>query len=200
MATARQEATVRVVLDTTKARAELRGLTKQAQQTGGRVGAGIRRAVGKGLGAAGMGAFFAGGMGAAKSVIGGSLISGAGDIISETFGAFGQKLNDLFLGDMDDNSRARKYARDHIYQTYRGVTASTGITAGMISHFHAVKDVQKPIEVGGSIIRGYTAFYKDKDATGLVEKITAAITQGLADAVDNIIRFLKSPYKFVTGG
>ena len=53
---ARDEAKVRVRLDTRRAQSELRGLLTESRRTAGRIGSKLRGTVGRGLGVVGLGA------------------------------------------------------------------------------------------------------------------------------------------------
>ena len=84
---ASDEAKVKVRLDTRQAKGELRGLTREGGKTAGRVGAGIRSAMGRGLGAMGLGV----GIGAAMATLKGPTQSGIVASIDQTLGPLANK-------------------------------------------------------------------------------------------------------------
>ena len=108
------EATVKLRLDTRQAKGDLRQLTKEADKTSGRIGGGIRRAVGKGMGAVGLG----GGIGAGLAAVRGATSSGLGDVVGESFVQLGAQLNEFFLGDMDDKARSIRQARESLKEAF----------------------------------------------------------------------------------
>ena len=92
---ARDEAKVRVRLDTRQAKGELRGLTQDGAKAAGRVGAGIRSAVGRGMGVVGLGAGIGAGLAAVKAPTQGAISS----IFTSTFGALGARAERGLTGE-----------------------------------------------------------------------------------------------------
>ncbi len=92
---ARDEAKVRVRLDTRQAKGELRGLTQDGAKAAGRVGAGIRSAVGRGLGVIGLGA----GIGAGLAAVRGPTQGAVSAIFKSTFGGLGARASRALTGE-----------------------------------------------------------------------------------------------------
>jgi hypothetical protein len=91
---ARDEAKVKVRLDTKQAKGELRGLTQEGAKAAGRVGAGIRSTLSRGIGAVGLGV----GIGAGMAALRGATQSGLTSIITQTLGGLGQRFAQGTLG------------------------------------------------------------------------------------------------------
>jgi len=177
-----QEATVRLRLNTRQAKAELRDLNKEARKSSGRITSGIRRAVGSGMGAVGLG----GGIGLGLAAARGATQSGFGDVIGESFGAIGAQLNDFFLGDMDDKSRAIRKAREETIAAFGfQAGAKEGIPDGAKQFFDNRVSEFTQEEIGRSI------FEKNEDFRGpaiddILSRITTSLGELLSQAVNDL--------------
>ena len=183
---AREEAKVRVRLDTRQAKSDLRGLTRNAAATAGRVGAGIRGAVGRGLGAVGLG----GGIGVGLAAVRASTSSGLGDVVGEIFGGIGAQLNEFFLGDMDDGARADKAARDETIQAFGLLTqGGTRMPPGAVNYWTQRQSMLLEAEKGRSMFEQDERF-RSSNAGDLIDRIMEGISELLVKAVDALVEKL----------
>ena len=177
---AKTEAKVRVKLDTSAAKASLRGLTKTAAATAGRVGAGIRGAVGRGLGAVGLGA----GLGTGLAAVRGATSSGLGDVVGEAFGGIGAELAQTLLGDLDEKARADKAARNETIQAFGAIAGQTGkVPPGAQNFFNQVRSLRLQEERGKEIFERDDRF-RSTGASDIIDRIMSGIGQLLSDAVN----------------
>lgn len=133
---ARDEAKVKVRLDTRQAKGELRGLTQEGAKTAGRVGAGIRSTLSRGIGAVGLGV----GIGAGMAALRGATQSGLTSIITQTLGGLGQRSAQGILGAENlAQSAGRAQAFQEVLQGYSHVVGSRDLKAplprGLIPDF-----------------------------------------------------------------
>jgi hypothetical protein len=180
---AKQEAKVKVRLDTREAKGDLRGLSREASRTAGRVGAGLRGAVSQGMGlgrSIGIGA----GIGTGLAAVKGASSSGFGDVIGEAFGGIGASLNEFFLGDVDDKARASKAAREETIQAFGAIAGHTGqIPPGATNFFNQVRSVRMEEERGRSMFEQDDRF-RGPGIMSMLERIMEGIGELLSDAVD----------------
>lgn len=186
----RDEAKFRVRLDSRQAKGDLRGLTREAARTAGRVGQGLRGAVSRGLGAVGLGA----GIGTGLAAVKGATESGFGDAIGEAFAGFGAQLNDLFLGDVDDKARAAKSAREDTIQAFGALAGRSGsIPPGAKNYFNQVQKLRLEEEKGRSLFQQNEAF-QGPGIKDLVDRIMEGFGKLLKEAVSALADKL-NPFK-----
>ncbi len=178
------EAKVKVRLDTRQAKGDLRGLTRTAAAAGGRIGQGIRGAIGKGVGAIGLGAGIAAGVSAVRA----STSSGIGDIIGESLGGIGAQINEFFLGDMDDKVRATKSAREETIQAYGAIAGRTGsIPPGARQYFEQIKSFREDEEKGRSLFENPKNGFRAETGIGdMIDRITKVLSDELGKAVTRL--------------
>lgn len=177
---AKDEAKVRVRLDTAPARADLRQLNKDAQKSGGRISGGIRRAIGKGMGAVGLGA----GIGLGIAAVRGATQSGISDVVGESFSAIGAQINEFFLGDLDDKARATRRGREDMIAAF-GYQSAEGVAPGAHQFFqNRVAEYAKE-EQGRSIIEQDPRF-AGPQIDDILKRITTAIGELLSTAVADL--------------
>lgn len=177
---ARDEAKVRVRLDTGQAKSDLRGLVREAQNSSGRVAAGVRNALGRGFRAIGLGA----GIGTGLAAVRGATQSGFGDVIGEAFGGFGANLAEFFLGDLDDKARAARAAREETIQAFGTITGITGsVPPGARAFFDSVRTLRLQEEEGRGIIERDERF-RGPGIGEFVDRIMAKVGEIIAQAVD----------------
>ena len=183
-----QEAQVRVRLDTRQAKGDLRALSKQAGKTAGNIGKGLRRSVGRGLGAIGLG----GGIGVGLAAVKGSTSSGFGDAVGESFSAIGAQLNDFFLGDMDDQARATRKAREETIQAFGFQAGASGsIPPGARQFFENRRAEFEQEEIGRS------KFEQDKQFKGPdIDDIIARIMSGFGTLISEAVTSLADELAF----
>jgi len=188
-----KEAKVKVRLDTKQAKGDLRDLTRDAAQAAGRVGGTIRGAVGKGLGVVGLG----GGIGAGLAAVRGSTSSGFGDVIGESLGGIGAQLAESFLGNLDEDARATKSAREETIQAFGSIAGSTkgGIPPGAQNYFNQIKSLRLQEEKGKEL------FERDERFRGPgVEDMIDRIMSGLGEMVSKAVQDLKNKLNPFSGG
>lgn len=187
---AREEAKVRVRLDTSRAKGELRDLTNRAERTAGRVAGGVRNAVSRGLGVVGIGA----GIGAGVTAVRGATESGFGDVVGEALGGLGARISDFFLGSLDEEARAAKSAREETIAAFGAIAGATGkIPPGAKAFFDSVESLRLQEEKGRDLIRRHKDF-QGPDTGELIDRILDGIGRLLTEAVDALADKL-NPFK-----
>lgn len=183
---ASDEAKVRVRLDTRQAKGELRGLTKEGAKAGGRVGGGIRSALGRGMGMIGLGV----GVGAGMAALRGPTQGGISAIVGQTLGPLGQQMYGGITGVTGITARARARALPQVIAAYgyqRGLggedaPAPQGAKQMMdhLTNFYSVEE------------RGRQAFLSDTKFAGndAAKKIDTVI-----GTMQELIEVLKDPKK-----
>lgn len=181
------QAEVKLKLDTRQAKGDLRDLAKRAQKTGGRIAGGVRRAVGKGMGAVGLG----GGIGVGMAAVRGATSSGVGDVVGESFSAIGAQLNEFFLGNMDDEARAKRKAREETIQAF-GYQAGVenAIPAGAKNFFDQRVAEYREEEEGRSRFEAHGDF-SGPQFDDILKRIMTGISGMLATAVDKLAEALQ---------
>jgi len=189
------ETKVKVRLDTRQAKTELGGLVRESARAAGKVASGIRSTVGRGLGVVGFGAAF----GTGVSAVRGATESGVGDVVGEALGGIGAQVSEFLLGDLDENARATKSAREEMIQAFGAIGGGMnggkgGIPPGAPEFFASVKSIHTQRE------RGREVFERDERFRGpgvgdLVSRIGEVIGTELIKAVD----YLASLIPFVGG-
>lgn len=174
------DATIRVVLDTSQAKSELRDLVRQSAETSGRASSTLRQRINQGLGVVGLGT----GIGAGVAAVRGATESGIGDVIGESLGGLGAQLAQTFLGSLDEDARATRSAREETIQAFGAIAGQTDrIPPGARDFFNQVKSVRLQEE------RGREIFQRDDDFRGpgvgdLIDRILDGIGELVSQAVD----------------
>lgn len=168
------ETKVRVTLDTRRAQNELRGLTRQAQRTASRIGGGIKNAVAKGMNITGLGV----GIGAGVQAVRGASQSGAGDVFGELLGGVGANLAETLFGDLDEDARATKAAREDTIQAFGAIAGNMnggrgGIPPGAREYFNNVKQLRMDEERGREIFE--REFRSDTELGDIVDRVLSGI-------------------------
>jgi hypothetical protein len=185
---ARDEAVVRVRLDTSQAKADLEALVKQSEGTSGRVGDNIRESLGRGLGiAAASGAAFGAGFSAIRAAATSDVGSGFGDITGEVFNSWGARLNEWLLGDIDDLARARTTSRNFMIENFAQTYQHHGKTEGMMNIFDSVTARELLRE------QGVSALKRDFPSDDLIEKMLERIVGAIRDGIRDVGRSLLGP-------
>ncbi len=187
---ARDEAKVRVRLDTRQAKGDLRGLTRAAAGVAGRVGGGIRRAVGRGLGAVGLGA----GIGTGLAAVRGATQSGLGDVIGEAFGGIGAELAQTLLGDLDEKAKASRTAREETIQAFGAIAGQTGkVPPGAQNYFNQIRSLRLQEEKGRELFERDERF-RGPGIGDMIDRIMDGIGTLVSSAVDTLADKL-NPFK-----
>ncbi len=171
------ETKYRVRLDTRQARGDLRGMMRDAKRTAGAVGQRIRSTVGQGLRFTGVGAAIGGGIGAIRA----TAASGIGDVMGETTSRLGFQLGEYISGDLNEQARASKSAREETIQAFALQAGATGqVPQGAKAFFNSIRDIRLQREKGAELIRGDAAFY-GPGAGDLGGQLKTAISNALRD-------------------
>ena len=180
---AREEAKVRVRLDTRQAKSELRGLTRSAAATAGRVGTGIRSAVGRGLGIVGLGGGVGIGLGAVKA----ATSSGFADVIGEALGGIAARCATKVLGEgAVQDARASKTSRDETIQAFGLLTqGGTQVPPGAMNYFNQIKVLHLEKEKVAQMFREDDNFRGPK-LDEVIKKIMTALGTLLSEAIDTL--------------
>jgi len=179
----KDEAKVRVRLDTKGAKGDLGGLVRQGKAAAGRIGSNLQGAVRGGMGigkSIGVGA----GIGAGLAAVKGASSSGIGDLIGESFGGIGASLNEFFLGDIDDKARAAKSAREETINAFGAIAGQTNqIPPGAQQFFNQVKGLRENEEKGRSLFEQNDNF-RGPGVGAMIDRIGTMLGGLLSDAVD----------------
>lgn len=186
------ETKVRVRLDTTQATAAMRSLTQQGAKTAGRVSSQVRASVTRGLGVVGLGTAIGAGVAATR----GATSSGVGDVMSEAVGGFGSRLAEALLGDLPQEARAARAAREETIQAFGAVAGATGeIPAGARQWFESVKSLRMEEETGRAMFDRFDDF-RGKGLDEMIKRIMDGLADLLQKAVDSLAERLN---KFLFG-
>lgn len=179
---ARNEAKVRLRLDGSQARGELRDVVKDAEATSGRVSEGVRKAIRGGMGIArgiGLGA----GIGAGVSAIRGATESGVGDVVGEALGGIGLDLERLFLGDLPDTAKGERRAREETVQAFGAIVGQTGVVPPAAQNFYQqVRGLRIEEEKGARLLAENLP--RSSNVTDLVDRIMEGFGTLISQAVD----------------
>lgn len=173
-----QEAKVRVRLDTGAAKADLQGLTQSAAATAGRVGDGIRNAIGNGMSSLNP---FSGAVGQASGAISGSASGGVSDVLGEAFGGWGVSIENFLLGDLGPEARAARQAREETIQAFGQISAHA-IPEGAKGYFDQVKSLRKDAETGRMRFEADPRF-RGASPEDLLKRVAGVIRELLVEAV-----------------
>ena len=174
-----QETKVRVRLDTRQAKSQLGGLVRESARSAGKLTSNIRSVVGKGLGAVGMGTA----IGTGISAVRGATESGVGDVIGEALGGYGKMAEEFFLGDMNEDARASRSAREETIQAFGAIAGARGeIPPEARQFYNSIKSLRMEEE------RGRDLFETDPGMRGPgMEKIIDRIMSGFGKMVDDAL-------------
>ena len=184
------ETKVKVRLDTRQAKTELGGLVRESARAAGRVSAGIRSTVGRGLGAVGFGAA----VGVGVSAMRGATQSGVGDVVGEALGGVGAQVAEFLLGDLDETARATKSAREEMIQAFGAIGGGMnggkgGVPPGAPEFFASVKSLHVQNERGREVIERDERF-RGPGVGDLVSRIGDVIGTELGKAVDKLVSMI----------
>ena len=150
-----KETKVRVRLDTSQAKGEMREVKREGQRTAGSISEGLSATIRRGFAMTGAGAAFAGGVGAARAAVSG----GMGDAFGGAFSMLSASLNDYLLGSIDDEQRAIRSARDQTIEAFAPVAGMlNGVPPEAQQFFQAVRTLEFEKEKGRSLIMNDPAF------------------------------------------
>lgn len=176
------ETKVRLKLDTEQAKAEMNSLMKDATKMAGRIGSGIRSTVGKGLGYVGLGGAIGTGMAAVQS----ATQSGVGDIVGESLGGLGARMQEFFLGDLPQDARASKAAREETIQAFGAIAGHTGkVPPQAAQYFASVKSLRMEEEQGRHLFEKDDQ-YRGKGMEEIIDKICTAIGGYIKSGIERL--------------
>lgn len=176
----RDETRVRVKLDTKQAKSELRGLVRESERSSGRVSSSVRGAISRGFGLVGAGAAFGTGLAAIR----GATDASTGDVLGEALGGLGAQFEQWVFGDLAQDARASRAAREEAIRAFGMQAGATGnVSPGMKAWFDQTKALRMQEE------KGRTAFEMDKRFRGpgideFIKRIGDKLGELLQDAVD----------------
>ncbi len=179
---ARDESNVRVRLDTSRAKGELRGLVKDSERAAGRVSGSVRGAISRGFGLVGAGAA----IGTGLSAVRGATESGIGDVVGEAFGGIGHRIAEFLLGDLNEKAKATRAAREETIQAFGAIAGHTGsIPPGAKTFFDQVAALREEQEKGRELFQGDERF-RGPGIDQFLKRIVDALTGLLSDAVSEL--------------
>lgn len=153
---AREEAKIRVRLDTSQAQADLRALRTDVESAAGRVGDRIRESVGFGMRSIGLG----NAPGTVMSTLRGATESGFGDVAGEALGPYAGMLERFVFGDLSADARASQRAREETMDAFATVAGMRGsIPQEARTYFAQVKALHMQSETGRQLFRSDKEFF-----------------------------------------
>lgn len=180
----REEAKFRVRLDTSQAKAELKGMTREAEREAGKTSFSIRNAVKRGMGLIGVGAA----IGTGISTVRAASQSGLGDIIGESLSSVGANLAQFLFGTLDEDARASKAAREETIQAFGAVAGrNNAIPPGAEAYYAQVKGLRLQEEKGRQLF--------EQDTSGRfhgpgVDDLLARIMTGIGEELMKAAKFI----------
>lgn len=182
-----EETKIRVRLDTTQAKSELSTLVKESAKTSNKIYKGIRATVGAGLGAVGLGTA----LGAGFSAIRGATESGVGDTIGEALGGIGKQIEEFFLGNLNEEARASRAAREETIQAFGAVAGHQNrIPPGARQFFESIRSLRVQEERGREL---FEMEFRGPGIGEIVDRIMSKLGELLSDAVNALAEKL-SPF------
>lgn len=150
-----KETKVRVRLDTSQAKGEMREVRREGERTAGSISEGLSSTIRRGFAMTGAGAAFATGVGAARAAVSGGL----GDTFGGAFSMLAASFNDFVLGSIDDEQRAIQTARSQTQEVFAPVAGMmNAIPPEARQFFESIKSMELEKEKGRSLIAGDPAF------------------------------------------
>lgn len=178
-----KETKVRVRLDTSQAKGEMREVKREGQRTAGSISEGLSATIRRGFAMTGAGAAFAGGVGVARAAVSG----GMGDAFGGAFSMLSASLNDYLLGSIDDEQRAIRSARDQTIEAFAPVAGMlNGVPPEAQQFFQAVRTLEFEKEKGRSLIMSDPAF-QGAGFTDIFVQMGEQIGSAVADAISSKI-------------
>ena len=176
------ETKIKVRLDTRQAKSELGGLVREGARTAKKVASGIRSTVGKGLGAVGLGA----GIGVGISAVTGATKTGVGDVVGESLGGIGARISEFFLGDLNEQAKATRSAREETIQAFGAIAGARGeIPPGARQFFESVKSLRVQEERGREMFEMDDRF-RGPSVGDMIDRIMTKVGELISDAVDQL--------------
>lgn len=188
-----REAKVRVRLDTSAAKADLRQVTHEAGSAARSIGMSVSSPVAAGVrsvgaGVAGMvGGFFGGAVSSIQhsftSSLTGPTLGGIGDYVGQVGGLLGSRMSHWLLGDAPASVRAENRAQEDIIRIFGRIAGrANAIPSGAHRMFqHYVENIYGPQERGADLIRRSGEFAPTAQA--LIDDISANWREHLWNAV-----------------
>lgn len=176
------ETKVKVRLDTRQAKGQLQGLVRESASAAGKVASGIRSTVSKGLGAVGFGAAVGTGIQAVR----GATQSGTGDVIGEALGGIGHQVAEFFLGDLNEDARASRAAREETIQAFGALAGARGeIPPGAKQFFEGVKTLRLQEEKGRELFEADGKF-RGPGIGDIVDRIMKGVGELVSRGVERL--------------
>lgn len=167
----RDEAKVRVKLDTGEAKRQMSDLVKFSGNAASRLGS----ILGSGVRAAGLGA----GIGIGIGAIRGPLEAGASSIIGEALGGYGAQLENWAFGDLAPEARAARAAREQTIGAYAAISADL-IPPSAYKFHDATKAILLETEKGKARFER-DGYFRGPGIDELIEKVITSIRQLVID-------------------
>ncbi len=188
-----QDATFRLVIDTKSAEAALAGVAKAAEREATRTGKSLRASIGKGLGFVGLG----GALGAGASAFRGATQSGVADVIGEALGPVGARLEEFFLGDLNNEARASRAAREEITQQFSAIAGAQGwkeVPPDVRAYYNNIKTLRDQEEKGRELFRQSSELH-GPGITEIIDRVMKGIGSMVADGFKALGDRLLRPWK-----
>jgi len=178
------ELKIKVVLDTSDAKKELDGLVTNAATTGKRASGFLSQAMGAGMRAVGMGVGFS----AAQSALQGPLFSGISDVMGEALGGVGKSLELAALGNLGNEARAQKAAREDTIQAFGTISGiQNSVAPGSHEYFSSRMGIHLREEKGRSLMESDPVM-RDVNLEKVVNKLATEFGKSFKGACDMFAR------------
>lgn len=178
----RDEAKVRVSLETGEAKRQIGDLMQFSSSAAKRLGS----IIGDGVRAVGLGA----GIGAGIAAIRGPAAQGFGDVFSEALGGIGSQIQYWALGDLVPEARASSKAREETISAYATIAGMSDKIPPEARNFYAqTKSLMMEVEKGRSMFERDDAFRGpgiDDIIAKLVSSLKAAFMEGFEYLADKL--------------
>lgn len=188
-----QDATFRLVIDTKSAEASLAGIAKAAEREAERTGKSLRASIGKGLGFVGLG----GALGAGQEAFRGATQSGVADVIGEALGPVGARIEEFFLGDLNNEARASRAAREEVTQQFAAIAGAQGwkeVPPDVRAYYNSIKTLRDQEEKGRELFRQSSELH-GPGINEIVDRVMKGFGELVADGIGKLGQLLLSPFK-----
>ena len=129
------------------------------------------------------------------AAIRGASESSFGDVIGEALGGFGHQVSEFFWGDLNEDARASKSAREETISAFGTIAGMKGkVPEEAKAYFDQVKALRLNEEKGRELFEGDRARFGGEDIKTVIDRILAGIN-GLITAAVNTLAEKLNPTK-----
>ena len=185
---AKDEAKVRVRLDTRQAEGELGQLTREGERTAGRIGSGMRSSIGRGAALLGLGGALGLGLASIKRDVTAPTTSGFMDFAGEVFGEVGGALaHAAGAAGLGAHAKGAARARAEAMNAFGVIAGETGaIPPGARGWFNQVRDMRVKEELGRNMLER-----EFRGGGGAIRSVVDPIIVGVAVEMIKVVNSVK---------